>query len=133
LKLHSGVGNRACENLLIEYTTVIMASNQRKPESNVSSGEDAPPKRIWQIEITTLDLHDEPFLAIVVDRSSRLLVASAALIVSDDIRTILEKASGDLGYPDEVWIDQGFRFSSAAVEEWGMQHSIAVVWTRSGK
>ncbi|WP_342738429.1 transposase family protein [Bradyrhizobium sp. B117] len=85
--------------------------------------------RIWQIEITTLDVHGEPFLAIAVDRYSRLAVASAAFEAPGDIQAMLEKACADSGCPDEAWIDHGFKFSSAAIEEWGTQHSVAIVWT----
>jgi hypothetical protein len=89
--------------------------------------------RIWQIEITTLDVPGEPFLAIAVDPYSRLAVASAGFEAPGDIRAMLERACADSGCPDEVWIDHGFKFSSAAIEEWGTQHSVAIVWTSLGR
>jgi hypothetical protein len=63
---------------------------------------------------------------IAIDTYSRLPVASAGFLGTvDDIIPELDRTGQQLGYPDEISIDPGFKFSTPALREWGVQRGIS--------
>ncbi|HWW84089.1 MAG TPA: hypothetical protein VNZ26_10830 [Vicinamibacterales bacterium] len=68
------------------------------------------------------------FLMIAIDAYSRLPVTAASSATADHIAAELDRAGQRLGYPEEIWIDPGFEFSTPALKEWGVQRGIEIVY-----
>ena len=100
----------------------------RSMDNGIVAGEATHGHRIWKIEITALDVIGEPFCAIAVDMKTRLIVATKVFENAGDIVAMLDEACTRSGFPDEIWVDSGFKFSSSSIEEWGTQRAVEVVW-----
>jgi hypothetical protein len=74
------------------------------------------------------DTPNEMFLMIAIDAYSRLPVTAASSATADHIAAELDRAGQRLGYPEEIWIDPGFEFSTPALKEWGVQRGIEIVY-----
>ena len=97
-------------------------------DNEIVAGETRREHCIWKIEITALDLIENSFCAFAVDMQTRLIVASMMFQNPGDVVVMLDEVCTRSGYPDEIWIDKGFEFSSSSIEVWATQRAVEVVW-----
>jgi transposase InsO family protein len=94
-----------------------------------------PPKRatrnneIWSIELTALDIPGRPILLVALDVFFRLpAVLDTTSGKTADIILKLDDAGRRSGYPERLWLDQSFEFSSRAWQEWAAQREIEILY-----
>jgi hypothetical protein len=66
---------------------------------------------------------------IVIDIYTRLVCACTVTRGSvGDVAATLNDVCELSEYPEALWIDRGFKFTSTALDEWGVQHNVAIVY-----